>query len=255
MARRRNEPNQAEETLHEIEESFDRLARWVSENRIALAIATAAILGVALGADLYAGYEARSEAAGAAALADLRGQYLQAMGAQPDDIEVLEPANPEVARTTRETFVKRFEALGEEHSDTAAGALALLEAGNLHDALGAPHLALEAWQQGLAAADSGSALSALLLERMARAHEDAREWSEAADAHERAGQIEDFPGRWVALASAARCRIEAGQPDAALELFATLEEAAVLDEVPAYTVARLRELRATRELRDPSDQT
>ncbi len=252
MARRRDEPNQAEETLHEIEESFDRMAGWVSENRILLGVAAVAILAIALGTDLYSGYADRSEQEGASALADVRTEYLTAMGAQPDDIEILEPANPEVARTTRETYVGRFEAVGAEHAGTAAGALAMLEAGNLHEALGAPHLAQDAWQAGLDSVDPDSALAALLLGRTARAHEDAGEWTAAAEAHERAGRIADFPGRWESLAAAARSRIEAGEPEAALALFAELEEAAVLDEVPAHTVARLRELRAAQSLRSAS---
>lgn len=253
MARRKHEPNQAEETLHEIEESFDRLARWVSENRIVLLAIAIAILGVALGSDLWAGYQARSGSAGAEALAEVRSEYLAAMGAQPGDLVAAEPANPQVARTTRETFVKRFEEVGEAHAGTAAASLALLEAGNLHEKLGAPHLAADAWQAALDSAESGSALEALLLSRMARAHEDAQEWAAAAAAHERAGRIEEYPGRWNALAAAARCRIEAGEPDAALALFAELEAAAVIDEVPAYTVARLRELRAAAARRGETD--
>jgi hypothetical protein len=247
VARRRDTPNQAEETLHEIEESFDRLARWVSENRIGLAVAVAVVLAVALGTDLYAGYRDRSQEAGAAALAEVRAEYLAAMGAQPGDLTVAEPANPAVGRTARETFVKRFETVGAEHEGTAAAALAMLEAGNLHEELGAPHLARDAWQAGLASAEPGTALEALLLERTARAHEDAGEWIEAAEAHERAGRVESYPGRWSALAAAARCRLEAGEPVVALALFAEIESAAVLDEIPAHTVARLRELRAARE--------
>ncbi|NNL67593.1 MAG: hypothetical protein HKP30_15190, partial [Myxococcales bacterium] len=69
MARRKHEPNQAEETLHEIEESFDRLAGWVSENRLLLLAVAIGILGIALGTDLWAGYQQRSGNAGAEALA------------------------------------------------------------------------------------------------------------------------------------------------------------------------------------------
>jgi predicted negative regulator of RcsB-dependent stress response len=255
VARRREKPNQADETLHEIEESFDRLAKWVSEQRIALAIAVAAILAMALGLDLYGSHRTRLEEAGAAALAEARAEFLQAMGAQPGDLVVAEPANPEVARSARETFAKRFEEVGSKHAGTAAAALALLEAGNLYAQLGAPHLAQDAWQAGLESTDGDSALEALLLERTARAHEDAQEWSEAADAHERAGRVERFPARWTALAGAARCRIESGDADAALALFDEIEAAAALDEIPAYTAARLRELRAGRELRGAVNPT
>jgi hypothetical protein len=246
---RRHETSQADETLHEIEEGFDRLAAFVVRHRAALAIAASAILAVALGADLLRGYRARSGEAAAEALAQVRNEYLQAMGAQPGDLLVAEPANPAVGRSARETFVKRFEEVGKEHAGTSAAALALLEAGNLHAELAAPHLAREAWQAGLDSAGSGTALEALLLQRVARADEDAGDWAAAAAGHERAGRIEDYPGRWEALAAAARCRIEAGEPDAAVALLAEIEAGNALDRVSPHTVTRLRELRARRDLR------
>lgn len=245
---RRQQTNQAEETLHEIEEGFDHFAAWVGKNRVALTVAAVVVLAVAAGADLYRGHRARTSDRAAEALAEVRGEYLAAMGAEPGALFFAEPANPEVGRKVRESFVGRFTEVGEAHAGTAAGALAMLEAGNLHAELGAPHLALDAWQAGLDSVEPGTPLAALLEERVARAREDAGEWSAAAEAHERAGRIAEYPGRWEALANAARCRIESGEPDAALALFAELETAAVLDQVPAHTVARLRELRARREL-------
>jgi len=245
---RRQEPSQADQTLQEIEEGFDRLAAFVVRNRVALAAGVVAVLVVALGADLLRSHRERSNEAGAQALAEVRNEYLLAMGAQPGDLLVAEPANPEVGRKARETFVQRFETVGKEHAGTSAAALALLEAGNLHGELGAPHLARDAWQAGLDSAGSGTALEALLRERVARADEDAGEWASAAAGYERAGRIQTYPGRWQALASAARCRLEAGEPDAAVALLAELEAANVLDRVPAHAVARLRELRVRREL-------
>jgi len=249
LARRQHNP--ADETLHEIEEGFDRLARWASEHRIGLAAAALAILGMALALDLYRGWNEQSTEAAAAALAETRSAFMAAMGAQPGDVEIPEPANPEVAHRTRREYVERFEAVAEAHPGTPAAAVAYLEAGNLHEPLGAPHLALEAWRAGLEAAPEGSALQALLLQRLARSLEDEGAWTEAAEAHERAGRIEDFPGRWLAMADAARARAEAGQPDAALALFAEIEAAGAVDRIPAYVAARLRELRASRQLRQP----
>ncbi|HKJ24433.1 MAG TPA: tetratricopeptide repeat protein, partial [Myxococcota bacterium] len=141
-----------------------------------------------------------------------------------------------------------FEAVGREHEGTAAASLAMLEAGNLHEKLGAPHLAQEDWKAGLESAEPGSNLQALMLQRVARAREDAGEWVAAADAYERAGRIERFPEHWNALADAARCRLEAGDVDAALALLTELEAGEAVDRIPAYTLARLREARAAREL-------
>jgi hypothetical protein len=244
---RRHEENPADEALHQIEESFDRVSHWVSTNRVPLAIVAAVILVVAAGSDLYRTYRDRSSEEAAEALAEVRAGYLSAMGAEPGALVFAEPANPAVGQAAREKYVQEFEAVGREHAGDAAAALAMLEAGNLHEELGAPHLAMEAWQSGLASAPEGSGLEGLLLRRMARGHEEAGEWAAAAEAYERAGRIEDFPARWSALADAARCRAEAGEPDAALALLSELEAADVLERIPPYTVARLRELRAARE--------
>lgn len=246
---RRQEPNQADETLHQIEESFDKVAHWASTYRVPLALIAFLVLAVAAGADFYRTHRAETNDEAAEALAVVRNEYLAAMGAEPGALFFNEPANPEVARAARERFVQEFEAVGREHAGSAAGAMAMLEAGNLHAELGAPHLAHDAWEAGLESAREGSNLEALLLQRLARAEEDAGEWESAAAYHERAGRIEDFPGRWNALADAARCRIEAGEPDAALALFAEIEAGQVVDQIPPPTVARLRELRASRELR------
>jgi len=244
---RRQETNQADETLHQIEESFDRVAHWVSARRIPLAAAALAILALAAGSDLYHDRRSAGDDEAAEALAEVRSRYQSAMGAEPGALVFAEPANPEVARSARERFVKEFEAVGHEHAGSSAAALAWLEAGNLHQKLGAPHLAQDDWQAALESAGAGTDLEALLLQRMARAQEDAGDWKAAADSHERAAQNPEFPGRWHALADAARCRLEAGEPEAALALFTQLENADVLDRVPASTVARLRELKVSRQ--------
>ncbi|MBW2313416.1 MAG: hypothetical protein JRH10_04420 [Deltaproteobacteria bacterium] len=245
---RRKEPNQADETLHQIEESFDKVAHWVSEKRIPLAIAAAVILAVAAGSDMLRSQRASAGNEGAAALAEVRTEFLAAMGAEPGALVFAEPANPAVAREARDRFAKEFEAVGREHEGSAASAMALLEAGNLHEQLGAPHLARDDWEAGLASAGSGTNLEALVLRRLARAQEDAGEWSAAAESHERAGRNSDYPGHWDALAAAARCRLEAGEIDAALALLAELENGEVLDRIAPPTVARLREARASRDL-------
>jgi len=244
---RRRETNQADETLHQIEESFDRVAHWVSTQRVPLALAALLVLAVAGGSDLYRDRRSAGDDEAAEALAEVRSQYLSAMGAEPGALVFAEPANPEVARSARERFVAKFEAVGQEHAGSSAAALALLEAGNLHETLGAPHLALDDWKAALESAGAGTDLEALLLQRMARAQEDAGDWKAAAESHERAGRDPEFPGRWHALADAARCRLEAGEPDAALALFTELENADVVDRVPASTVARLRELKASHQ--------
>jgi predicted negative regulator of RcsB-dependent stress response len=245
---RHQESNQAEETLHQIEEGFDKLAHWTSENRVVLAIVVGVVLLAAAGADLYRSHRESAGDEASAALAQVRSDYLAAMGAEPGAMTFVEPANPEVARSTRERFVKEFESVGHEHAGTTAGALALLEAGSIHQELGAPHLAEEDWQAGLESTPEGSSLRALILQRLARAKEDAGDWAAAAETHERAARIQDYPDHWTALADAARCYLDADDVDKALALFGELEAGEALDRVPAPTVARLREARAARQL-------
>ena len=254
MARQsRHQPNQAEETLHEIEESFDKLAAFVSDNRIVVFAVAGAILLAALGYDRYEAFQVGKADRAAAALAEARDGYMRAMGAGPNDMVIAEPANPEIARSTREEYAKRFAEIGAEHAGTAAGSLAMFEAGELHEALGAPHLARDAWQAGIDSAEPGTALRALILVRLGRAFEDEGQWAEAAAAHLEAGRTESYPERWVALGNAGRCFIEDGQPDRALEILAELEAGAALERIPGHTAARLRELRASRNLEAPAE--
>ncbi|HKJ25785.1 MAG TPA: hypothetical protein VKB65_13245, partial [Myxococcota bacterium] len=95
---RHPEQNQADETLHQIEEGFDHMAHWVSENRVVLGAVVAAVLVLALGADLYRGHRDSEGEAAAAALAGVREEFLAAMGAEPGATVFAEPANPEIAR-------------------------------------------------------------------------------------------------------------------------------------------------------------
>jgi len=244
VARRKPDTSGATEVLHEIESLGERLAQWVSENwRLAAAI----VAGILLAAALYGAWiswsRGRAEEA-SAALASVREEYLHAMGATPGALEIPELANPEAAESVRTEFRERFAEVAREHSGTAAGALAWIAAGDLAQEAGDAEAAVSTWQDALDDVGDHEALRGALLQRIARAHERAGRWNEAAEAHQQAGGLEDFPLHPFALADAARAWDTAGQPDRALQLFERLETRHPDFPLPDYLRARVRELRA-----------
>lgn len=244
MARERDQARQATEALAEIESVFDRAAHWTAQNPGPVLAALAAILLTAagLGTARYLGQ--RSSEAASEAVAEIQQSYFEAMGAPPGSVDVVEPANPETARTVRLEHAERFLEAAEAHEGTADAVTAQLEAAGLLEAVGEDERALEVWRESSRSAPKGSVLRALALERYAVALERKGAFEEAAVAHEEAGGIEAFPGRWLALANAARTWAEAGQPARALALFDRLEEEAPGDAVPSHVAARMRTLRA-----------
>lgn len=235
-------PNPAAETLEELEQLGDRIARLVSENpRPILAVLGAVLLAAALAGGLWT-WRARSERAAVTALEEVRSGFLEAMGASPGAVQVPEPANPETARRARSEYAQRFAEVAEQHAGSPAGALARLESGDLRQALGEPELALEQWRQAAAGADSSSPLRAMALERIAVAEENAGRPAEAAAAWAAAGEIEAYPLRWTALAQAGRCWIEAGEREKARALYTRIQAEGSAALVAEYLMAPLREL-------------
>ena len=68
------------------------------------------------------------------ALAQTRADYLSAMGAQPDLIEVPEIANPTAAAEIRAEYAKRYAEVAAEHEGTVAATLAAIEQASLSSA-------------------------------------------------------------------------------------------------------------------------
>jgi tetratricopeptide (TPR) repeat protein len=90
----------------------------------------------------------------------------------------------------------------------------------------------------------GSPLRAVILQRIGQSEERAGRWAEAARAYEQASAIEDFPLRYWALLSAARCLDRAGQPDRALAAYDRIEAEAPTLVIPEHLRTRVRELQA-----------
>jgi predicted negative regulator of RcsB-dependent stress response len=232
----------AAETLDQLESTGDRIVAWVGENPVMVLGTACAILALA---GAYGLVSHRVEAArerSSSELAHIQTEFRNAMGANPDTIDIPEPANPETARQVRTRFAEQFATLARDYEGTTSGALAALEAARLQAQLGERPAALETLSDALAELPSDSAVRPFLLSESASLQEAAGDWSEAAAAYRAAFAQPSNPLRWQALADAARCLLEAGEASQALELYGRIQREAVDYRMPAYLEARLREL-------------
>ena len=236
------EATRAIETLHEIESIFDRSASWVAHNPVLVLSVLGVLLVSAASIGGYQAWQARREGAASAEVASIQADYRHAMGAQPGQLEIPEPANAEAAAATRREYATRLNDAADRLGGTRAGLTARLEAGTLEAALGETEAALGTWRKAAEDAPRGSALAAVAQVRLAAGLEAAGDPAAAAEAYLKAGQSPDFPGRVLALGDAARCFAEAGQNGRALEVFAGLSPEEV-KELPVYVASSLTELR------------
>ncbi len=219
---RKKAPDTAGDALRGIEESGDRVAEWAANNAALILGAIAGILVLAAVIGLYVQHGSDARNQGADALALVTGRYRVAMGADPSGGPIVEPANSELALRTRTEYATKFIVVAREHSGTAAGAVAWLEAGTLQAELGLLEDATASFEAARDAAGD-LAIGAIASTRLAYLAEDRRDPAAAAQAHEAAAAIESYPLSAEALAAAARCWVEAGEPDRALAVYQRLE--------------------------------
>jgi tetratricopeptide (TPR) repeat protein len=244
----RKQENPAAEALTELESLGDRLAEWVGRNPVLVLGTALGVLILAAGYGFAANYADSRRDAASTELAAVGAEFRKAMGASPNDIEIVEPANPETARTARTEALASYKELADEYAGTAVGAVAALEAGGLQEQLGEPAQALETWQAAADALPSDAVPRALLLNRIGAAHEDNRAWAEAAAAYQAAFDVADYPLRYQSLLDAARCLAEAGDAAGAVALFERVETEAEDFRIPDHVKARMLELRAAASL-------
>lgn len=222
----RRDQGSAGEMLGEIESAADRLGDWLQTHMVPVAGAVVALLVVSgLGAWLISARKSAEQDA-STALAQTRADYLSAMGAQPGSIEVPELANPAAAEQIRGEYAQRYADVESEHAGTVAGALAAVERAGLLSAGGKSDEAISVLEQALAQAPDRGGIRGIVGQRLAQRFEAAGRWAEAADRHEAASQVADYPLRHWALADAARCRALAGDAAAARALYERLEREA-----------------------------
>ena len=240
----RKSQSSAAETLEEIESGAERLAEWIQEHlAIVVGFVVVALVGAG-GFSWYLGARDSAETEASSALGAARNDYLAAMGAPPGAIDVPELANPEAAERIRSEYRERFQSIADEHAGTVAGALARMEVGNLLSEVGEWEASLEAWEQALAEAPPTPGLRGLLLGRIAQTHEELGSWERAAESHEEAAGLEEYPLRYWAMADAARCWARAGQRERALALYERVESEAPDMKLPDHMRVQIRELRA-----------
>ncbi|MEE2665539.1 MAG: hypothetical protein VX681_15590 [Myxococcota bacterium] len=241
-ARKHQTPDPTGLSLDALQGRGERLGQWIGENPMPILGVLGAILAVALGLGVISSSQESGAVEAANALAVAQRAYREAMGSDPGSIDIIEPANPEAARTARETSAAQFEAVIQEHAGSPTAALAALDLGELQVELGRPEQAMTSWEA--AASQAKGPLEGLLLQRIAAESEALGNLAEAAAAYARASEIESFPLRYHALAESARLRAAAGEPEAAVALLQQLEADAPAYVLPDHVAARLRELRA-----------
>jgi hypothetical protein len=232
----------AGETLDELQSAADRLGAFIQANLRAVALAIALVLVIAGAVSLFLGLRRAADNDASLALADARADYLEAMGAPPGALEVPELANPEAAKQIREEYVGRYGEIADAHTGTVSGALARLEVAALQMRANENEAALETLRKARAQAPSRPALQGVILQREAQVLEQADRFAEAADLHEQAAALEGYPLNDYALADAARCRVVAGELDAARALYARLDAEAPDLPLPDYQRMQKREL-------------
>ena len=240
MAKREPKP----ELIDEIEGGAERLASWIGENALAVALAVAVILGGALTWGVYDSWATGREEAASNALDAARTAYFGDLGAGPLTRAEPELANPAAAQAIREEHLDHFLAVADAHGDTVAGTLALFEAAQIQQRLDRFAESEGVWQRALATASGNAGLEGLAQQRLAESLEARGAWAEAASAHEAAGAIADYPLRYWALVDAARCWAAAGQDERALELYERVEDEAPEFELPPHLATQRGELRA-----------
>jgi len=238
---RKNAPT---DTLEQLESLSDRLVRWLSDNPL-LILGTAGVILVT--AASIGGLRAwRSSAAdeASAQVAQVRSEYVVAMGGSATDLTPPEPANPETARQIRTKTVERFVKVVEEHPGTPAQALAALDASQIFEELGATDRAREIVERAVADLPASSPIRAFAQRRIAVLREADGDFEAAARAHAAAAEAPGYPLRFDALADAARCWAEAGNTQEALAAFARIQGEAPDYRLAPHLEARLAELQA-----------
>lgn len=216
----------AAEMLGELESAADRLGEWLQTHLTAVSTAIVGLLVAAgLGAWLVSARQSAEQVA-SSALAQTRADYLSAMGAQPGSIEVPEIANPTAAAEIRAEYEKRYAEVAAEHEGTVAATLAAIEQASLSSAGGRGDEAIALLEQAVEKAPASGAVRGIVIARLAQRFEAAGRWAEAADRHEAAAKLEDYPLHQWALADAARCRAMAGDAAAARALYDRLDREA-----------------------------
>jgi tetratricopeptide (TPR) repeat protein len=215
----------AAEMLEELESAADRLGEWLQTHLVAVGAGVLGLLAiVGIGAWIVSARDS-AERDASNALAQVRSDYLSAMGAAPGAVDVPELANQTAAAEIRAEYEKRYAAVATDHAGTVAATLAVVEQAELVSAGGRADEAIGLFEQAIPKAPQ-AAVRGLVIQRLAQRLEAAGRWADAAERHEAASKLDDYPLHQWALVDAARCRALAGDAAAARALYDRLEKEA-----------------------------
>jgi tetratricopeptide (TPR) repeat protein len=240
VAKRQHTPDMIEG----FESGAERLARWIGENAFLAGGLLFTVLAIAGGWGGFTSLQKSREAKASLALEQIRSDYLRDMGARPGDIEFPELANPATADRIRAEYVEKFQAVAEQNRGSVAGTLALFEVAEILDALGREEQIQAVWESALDASAGNDRLTGLLLQRVGESYERRESWVEAAEAHQAAAELEEYPLRYWALLDAARCLVAAGSPQQGLTLYRRVQQESPDLPVPDHLRLQFRELEA-----------
>lgn len=235
--------------LDQLETRSGDLAQWISDNPLPILAGAGTILAIAAVYTLASSGIDTAKHEASAAIAVAKSEYRSAMGgAYSGTVEIPEPANPEIARSTRLEYIERFQGLAAEQAGNEMGSYAWVQAGSLQADQGDLEGALESFEQALEPFDKSEAMRGIILARIAVIHEQLGDLASAAAAHLEASEITSYPLRYFALLNAARNQAEAGQTDAAIVSFDRVTQESPDLRIPEHTQAMLMELKAKRSL-------
>lgn len=207
------------DVFDEFESSAERMADWVRRHALLLAVLLVVVIAGVWATQWWIHRQQDQAGEATAALAEVRRDYMVAMGGDPGSLEPPELANPDAARQIQSEFAERFRQVAAAHPGTVSGTLAALQALDLEAETAGPDATLAGLETILAQAPANPTVRAIVLQRMAQVHEAEGRFAEAAAGYEAAGSIQAFPLREFALAEAARCYADAGEPAKALALY------------------------------------
>ncbi len=181
-----------------LESAFERIRQH--GRQVAIGLGVVLVLGTA--AAIAYDSARRAENAASSALARIESEFSAAMGAPLGVAIVPEPANEALARRAREAALARFDELIAEHEGSEAARIAAIRAAEMEVDLGRLEAAVERLTGLDSSLDPDDLRRPLALRLKAYVHEEQAQPLAAAEALERASQVESYPGRALLLVAA-----------------------------------------------------
>ena len=212
---------------------------WINAHgrEIMIGIAAALVVG-----GLVAGVsEWRSRASDAAQteLAAIESRFTTAMGANPAEYFVPEPANAEQAAKARETAVTELDAFIGEHQESTLAAIAGIKAGELEVDLGKLDAADARLAQVAGSLGADDPKRAIALRLRAYTLDQRGQTLAAAEAYAEAAKVESYPPRGLIWIEAGDCFARAGASDRAIAAYREALASAPEVSEQAHVVQRI----------------